>query len=135
MAGSCQRNWKSPRYIFSWFKSPLHEGLRQQSLRENPEHSMHVGAKELDSDRSPELITMSIVDVACSLSKESHDVSDSSLVTRNDKFKAKITETNGKLKQLCIGKILFLIDHSKTIKLNRSKLYVTRTDSNTLGND
>ena len=56
----------------------------------------------------------SIVDVACSLEKESHDVSVSSLVICNDKFKAKVTEVGRNLKQLSTKK-MFLIDHSKTI--------------------
>ena len=109
------------------------------SLRENPEHFiLHVETNDLDSNRSPELIANLIVDVACLLKNESHDVSVLSLVFRNDKSKVKVTAINGNLRQLCIEKNLFLIDLLKTIKvqhLKRSKVHLTRNGSNILGNN
>ena len=66
---------------------------------ENPEHFiLHIATNDLNSKRSPELIAKSIVDAACSLKNESHNLCVSSLVIRNDKFKAKVTEANRNLK-------------------------------------
>ena len=72
------------------------------SLRENPDHFvLHIGANDLNSDRSPELITKSITDVGSSLKNDSHDVSISSIVVRNDKFKEKAAQVNENLERLC----------------------------------
>ena len=65
------------------------------SLRENPDHFvLHVGANDLDSDQSPDLIAKSIVDVVSSLKTDKHDVTISSIITRNDRFMAKANEVN-----------------------------------------
>ena len=100
------------------------------SLRENPDHfALHVGTNDLDSDRSPDLIAKSIVDVASSLKSNKHDVTISNIVTRNDRFMAKANEVNKCLTQLCFDINILLIDHSKTLKLqhlNGSKLHLNR---------
>ena len=65
------------------------------SLRENMDHFvLHMGTNDLNSDRSPELIAKSITDVGSSLKNDSLDVSISSIVVRNDKFKEKATQVN-----------------------------------------
>ena len=65
------------------------------SLRENPDNFvLHVGTNDLDSDQSPDLIGKSIVDVASSLKTDQHDVTISSIVTRNDRFMAKANEVS-----------------------------------------
>ena len=57
------------------------------SLRENPDHFvLHIGTNDLNSDRSQDLIAKSITDVGYSLKNDSHDLSISSIVVRNDKF-------------------------------------------------
>ena len=72
------------------------------SLRENPNHFvLHIGKNDLNSDRSPELIAKSIADVGSSLKNDSHDVSISSAVVRNDKFKEKAAQGNKNLEKLC----------------------------------
>ena len=72
------------------------------SLRENPDHFvLHIGTNDLNSDRSPELIAKSITDVGSSLKNDSHDVSISSIVVRNDKFKEKAAQVNENLERLC----------------------------------
>ena len=72
------------------------------SLRENPYHFvLHIGTNDLNSDRSPELIAKSITDVGSSLKNDSHDVSISSIVVRNDKFKEKAVQVNENLEWLC----------------------------------
>ena len=50
----------------------------------------------------------------------------------------KATEVNGYLKQLCIEKNIFLIDHTKTIhsrNINRSKLHLIKSGSIILSNN
>ena len=86
------------------------------SLRENPDHFvLRVGTNDLDSDRSPDLIAKSIVDVAPSLKTDKHDVTISD-ITRNERFMAKANEVNKCLTELCFERNILLIDHSKTLK-------------------
>ena len=55
------------------------------SQRENSDHYiLHVGTNDLCLDRSPELIAKSIIDLALTLKNESHDVSVSNIIVRND---------------------------------------------------
>ena len=64
-------------------------------LRENPDHFvLHVGTNDLDSDRSPDHIAKSIVNVASNLKTDKHDVTISNIITRNDRFMAKANEVN-----------------------------------------
>ena len=57
---------------------------------------------------------------------------------RNDGFNEKAMEVNGYLKQLCIEKNVFLIDHTKTIhsgNINRTKLHISKLGSIILNNN
>ena len=64
------------------------------SLRKKPElFILHVGKKRFRQQGSPELIAKSIIDVVCSLKSESHNVSVSSLLLCNGKFKAKVAKS------------------------------------------
>ena len=86
------------------------------SLRENPDHFvLHIGTNDLNSDRSPELIAKSITDVGSSLKNDSHDVSISSIVVRNDKFKEKTAQDNENLERLCAERNIYFINHAKNI--------------------
>ena len=72
------------------------------SLRENQGYFvLHIGTNGLNSDRTRELIAKSITDVGSSLKNDSHDVSISSIVVRNDKFKEKAVQVNENLEWLC----------------------------------
>ena len=108
------------------------------SLRENPDHFvLHVGTNDLDSDRSPDLIAKSIVDVASSLKTDKHDVTISNIITRNDHFMAKTNEGNKFLTEFCFERNYLSIDHSKTLKsqhLNGSKLHLNRRGTPILQN-
>ena len=56
----------------------------------------------------------------------------------NDSFNEKAMKVNGYLKQLCIEKNIFLVDHSKTIhstNFNRSKLHLNKSGSIILSNN
>ena len=87
---------------FSGAKVRCSKDHMKPSLRENPDHFvLHVGTNDLNSDRSPELIAKSIADVGSSLKNDSHDVSISSIVVRNDKFKEKVAQVNKNLEKLC----------------------------------
>ena len=60
------------------------------SLREKPYHIVfHVGTNDLASDRPPDLIAKSIVDVASRMKNENHDVTVSNIIARADLFKEK----------------------------------------------
>ena len=100
------------------------------SLRGNPDHFvLHVGKNDLDSNLSLDLIAKSIVDVVSSLKTNKHDVTISNIITRNDRFMAKVNEVNKCLTELCFERNFLLIGHSKTLKsqhLNGSKLNLTR---------
>ena len=115
---------------FSGAKVRCMKNYLNPSLRENPDHFvLHAGTNDLDSDRSPDLIAKSIVDVASSLKFNKHDATISNTITRNDRFMAKVNEVNKCLTELYFERNFLLIDHSKTLKsqhLNGSKLHLNR---------
>ena len=109
------------------------------SLRDNPDHFvLHIGANDLNSDRSPELTAKSITDVSSSLKNDSHDVSISSIVVRNDKFKEKATQVTENLERLCAERNICFINHANDFlpqHLNKSKLHLNRKGSSILTSD
>ena len=108
------------------------------SLRKKPDHIvLHVGTNDLVSDRPPDLIAKSIVDVASSRKNENHDVAVSNIIARADLFKEKANEVNDCLSKLCMKRNIYLIDHSKTLKaqhLSGSKLHLNRRGAPILQN-
>ena len=54
---------------------------------------LHLGTNDLLSDRPPNLIAKSIVDVASSMKNENHDVTFSN-ITQADHFKEKANDVN-----------------------------------------
>ena len=108
------------------------------SMREKPDHTiLHVGTNDLNSDRPSYLTAKSIVDLVITLKINRQNVSISNIIIRNDSFNEKAMEVNGYLKQLCIEKNIFLIDHTKTIhsrNINRSKLHLNKSGSIILSN-
>ena len=98
-------------------------------LRKKPDHiALHVDTNDLVSDRPPDLIAKSIVDVASSMKNENHDVTVFNIIARADLFKEKANEVNDYLSKLCMERNIYLIDHSKTLTqhLNGSKLHLNR---------
>ena len=96
-----------------------------------------MGTNDLLSDRPPDLIAKSIVDVASSMKNENHDVTVSNIITRADHFKEKANEVNDYLSKLCTEGNICLIDHLKTLKtqhLNGSKLLLNRRGAPILQN-
>ena len=55
------------------------------SVRSSPDHFiLHVGTNDLSSDKSPEEIARSIIDLATSIKNKKHDVSISNIIIRAD---------------------------------------------------
>ena len=55
------------------------------SMREKPDHIiLQVGTNDLNSDRQPDLIVKSIVDLAITLKNNSQNLSVSNIIMRND---------------------------------------------------
>ena len=105
------------------------------SLCENPDNFvLHIGTNDLNSDTSPGL-AKSITDVGSSLKNDSHDVSISSIVVRNDKFKEKAAQVNENLERLCAKRNIYFLNHANNIllqHLNKSKLHLHRKGSSIL---
>ena len=95
------------------------------SLREHPGHFvLHIGTNDLNSNRSPELVTKSITDAGSSLKNDSQDVSISIIVVRNDEFKGKATQVNENLENLCAERNIYFINHTNNFlpqHLNKSR--------------
>ena len=108
------------------------------TLREKPGHIvLHEGINDLVSDRPPDLIAKSIVDVAPSMKNENPDVTVSNIITRTDHLKEKASEVSDYLSKLCMERTIYLIDHSTTLKtqhLNGSKLHLHRRDAPNIQN-
>ena len=113
----------------------------KSSLRNPPHHFiLHVGTKDLFSERCSMEIAESIINLACPLENEIHDLSDSTIILRTDdkKLNEKGMEVNLHLKELSKEKNIFLIDNSRKIKaqhLNKGKLHLTKYGSRILSNN
>ena len=97
------------------------KGYMKPPLRENPDYFiLHVCTNEFNTERSPELIAKSIVDLATTLKGNSRGVSVSNIVVRtnNSNLYEKECVVNAHLTEMCKERKLNLINHSKKIKLN-----------------
>ena len=110
----------------------------KRSQREKSDHYiLHVGTNDLCLDRSPEVIAKSIIDLALTLKSESHDVSVSNIIVRNDNdtLNKRRYEVNVVLMELCKENNIYLIENSKKIKsqhLNKGKLHLNQKGSRLL---
>ena len=108
------------------------------SQRVNSDHYiLHVGTNDLCLDRSPELIAKSVIDLALTLKSESHNVSVSNIIVRNDSdtLNKKGCEVNAILMVLSKEKNIYFIDNSKKIKpqhLNKGELHLNQKGSRLL---
>ena len=108
------------------------------SLRNPPHHFiLHVGTNDLSSDKAPQKIAELIIDLACQLKNEIHDVSISTIILRTDdkNLNEKGIQVSVYLKELCKEKNIFLVDNAKKIKaqhLNKGKLHLTKHVSRVL---
>ena len=123
---------------FSGAKTKCMKDYIKPSQRENSDHYiLHVGTNDLCLDRSPELIAKSIIDLALTLKNESHDVSVSNIIVRNDSdtLNKKGCEVNAVLMEMCREKNIYLIDNSKKVKpqhINKGKLHLNQKGSRLL---
>ena len=107
------------------------------SQRENLDHYiLHVGRNDLCLERSSELIAKSIIDLVLTWKYQSHDVSVSNTVVRNDSdtLNKKGCEMNV-LMEMCREKNIYLIDNSKKVKpqhINKGKLHLNQKGSHLL---
>ena len=124
---------------FSSARKKCMKDYLKPSLRENPDHFiLHVGGNDLNTERSLELITESIVDLATALKGNSRDVSVSNITvcTDNSNLNEKGCEVKAHLKEICKERKLHLMNHSKKIKpnhLNQTKLNLNQKGSEILG--
>ena len=141
MAKKLEANCKVFVKTFSEATVSCMEDYMKPSLRNPPDHFiLHVGTNDLGSDKSPTQIGESIVNLACQLKNEKHDVSVSTIIIRADdkKLNDKGIQVNLHLKELCKEKNIFLIDHAKKIKvqpLNKGRLHLTKHGSKVLSNN
>ena len=141
MAKKIQTNCKVFIETFSVATVSYMEDYKKPSLRNPPDHFiLHVGTNDLSSHKSPHEIAESIINLACQLKNEKHDVSVSTIILRTDDkiLNEKGIEVNSYLKELCKKKNIFLVDNSKKIKaqhLNKGKLHLTKFGSKVLSNN
>ena len=123
---------------FSRAKTKCMKDYIKPSQRENSDHYiLHVGTNDLCLDRSPELIAKPIIDLALTLKNESHDVSVSNTIVRNDidTLNKKGCEVNAVLMEMCRERNIYLIDNSKKVKpqhINKGKLNLNQKGSRLL---
>ena len=110
------------------------------SIRAKPDHViLHVGTNDLNSNATPNEIAANIVGLATEMKTENCDVSISGIIIRTDTpvLNEKGLEVNVILKELCMVKNIFFIDHCKKIKaihLNSSKLHLNKKGDSILSN-
>ena len=96
---------------------------------------VHVGTNHLASNKCPEQIAESIIDVATSLKSDTCDVLVSSITVRNDQHRKKVAEVNIVLKELCKEKNLHYHEKKIIVKhLNGSKLHLNKKGISIISN-
>ena len=101
---------------FSGAKTTCMNDYVKPLVRSSPDHFiLHIGTNDLSSDKSPEEIARSKIDLATSIKNEKHDVS---IRIRADdkKLWEKKCEVNSFLGKLCKEKNCYLTDHSTRIR-------------------
>ena len=99
---------------------------------QKPDHViLHIGTNDLNSNAALTEIAAKIVNLATEMKTEICDVSISGIIIRTDKpeLNKKGSEVNIILKELCMEKNIFFINHCKKIKanhLNSSKLHLNK---------
>ena len=99
---------------FSGSKVSCLKDYVKPSIRENnPDHIiLHVGTNDVLSEKIPQVIAQSIVDLAKTVANDNFQVTVSSIVPRNDQWSKKVYEVNKVLLNLCKDKNTPFISHS-----------------------
>ena len=114
---------------FSGSKVSCLKDYVKPSIRENnPDNIiLHVGTNDVLSEKIPQVITQSIVDLAKTVANDNFQVTVSSIVPRNDQWSKKVYEVNKVLLNLCKDVNTPFISHSSIDakrNLNNSKLHL-----------
>ena len=110
------------------------------SIRAKLDHAiLHIGTNDLNSNATPNEIAANIVNLAAEMKTEKCTVSISGIIIRTDKpeLNKKGLEVNIILKELCMEKNIFFIDHCKKIKashFNSSKVHLNKKGDSILSN-
>ena len=99
------------------------------SIRENnSDHIIfHVGTHDVPSEKTPQVIAKSIVDLAKNVTNDNLQVTVSSIVPRNDQWSKKVNDVNKVLLNLCKDVNIPFINHSAIDakkSLNNSKWHL-----------
>ena len=105
-------------YTKDYVKPPIREN--------NPHHTMfHVGTKDVSSEKTPQVIAQSIVDLANSVTNDNVQVTISIIAPRNDQWSKKVHEVTKVFLNLCKDVNIPSLSHN-TIEVkknfNNSKL-------------
>ena len=107
----------------------MHEGYVKPSIRENnPDHIiLRVGTIDVPSEKTPQVIAQSIVDLAKTAGNDNLLVTVFGIVPRNDQWSKKVYEVNKVLFNLCKDVSIPFISHSAIgakRNLDNSKLHL-----------
>ena len=114
---------------FSGYKVSCMKDYLKPSIRENNlDHFIfHVGTNDIPSEKTPQVIAQSIVDLATTVANDNLQVTVSSIVAQNDQWSKKVYEVNKILLNLCKDVNIPFISHSAIDakrNLNNSKLHL-----------
>ena len=98
---------------------------------------LHLGMSDLNAEKSAQLCSKSIADLAKSLTSGERKVTISGIIPSNDEWNDKAAEVNEYLRNMCKESEIPFIKHGKRINprkhLNKSKLYLNEKGSFILG--
>ena len=105
-------NCKTFVKTFSGAKTTCMSDYVKPSARSSPDHFIwHVGTNDLSSDKSPEEIARSIIDLAASIKSKRHGVTISNIIIPADdkKLEEKMDKVNSFLRKLCKEKLCKIV--------------------------
>ena len=74
------------------------------TMKKNPKRIVfHCGTNDVSNGGAPEQIVKEVVDVAKAMKNKENTVFVSSIVPRGDRWNAKVSITNRRIKELCAG--------------------------------
>ena len=129
MDGKCPKNWTQIVKCLlklSVAKTACMYDYVKPLVRSSPDHFiLHVGSNELSSDKSPEVMARSIIDLATSIKNEKHvSISNILICAIDKKLEEKRREVNSFLGKLCKEKSLRTSNPDKLVfaHLNRNSI-------------
>ena len=93
--------------------SCIKDYLKPSICESNPDHIIfHIGTNDVPSEKTPQVIAQSMVDLAKTVANDNLQVTVSSIVPRNDQWSKKVYEVNKVLLNLCKDVNTPFISHS-----------------------